>query len=270
LHQKAESTCPRATLRSAASVLNGPFSPKLHKKFPKCVSIPGILLFVYTKNYHFKTALHLERLVLCARHGKKRRNPSWIASIFDTVWCKETPFPGGVALRSVAQRRSLSFYLAFSPFRDIITERTFSFGYTIKKHKGCDFLQYAISFLEGMITFISPCLLSMLPIYISYFAGGGERKTGKTLCNACGFVLGFTLVFMAMGALAGTLGSFLKTYQTAVNIVSGLIVVVFGLNFLGVFKLNLFKGSQHAVKTNDMGYFGAFVFGVIFSVGWTP
>ena len=131
-------------------------------------------------------------------------------------------------------------------------------------------MQYVIAFLEGIITFISPCLLPMLPIYISYFAGGGQRSSGKTLKGALGFVAGFTVLFVAMGALAGTVGSFLREYQTAVNIVSGLIMVVFGLNFLGVFKLNLFKGSQHAVKTGEMGFFSAFVFGVIFSVGWTP
>ena len=131
-------------------------------------------------------------------------------------------------------------------------------------------MQYVIAFLEGIITFISPCLLPMLPIYISYFAGGGQRSSGKTLKGALGFVAGFTVLFVAMGALAGTVGSFLREYQTAVNIISGLIVVVFGLNFLGVFKLNLFKGSQHAVKTGEMGFFSAFVFGVIFSVGWTP
>ena len=131
-------------------------------------------------------------------------------------------------------------------------------------------MQYLISFLEGIITFISPCLLPMLPIYLSYFAGGGQRSTGKTLKGALGFVAGFTVLFVAMGALAGTVGSFLREYQTAVNIISGLIVVVFGLNFLGVFNLNLFQGSQHAVKTGEMGFFSAFVFGVIFSVGWTP
>ena len=84
-------------------------------------------------------------------------------------------------------------------------------------------LQYLISFLEGIITFISPCLLPMLPIYISYFAGGRERTLKRTLTCALGFVLGFTVVFVAMGALAGTVGSFLTRYQTAVNIVSGLI-----------------------------------------------
>ncbi len=131
-------------------------------------------------------------------------------------------------------------------------------------------MQYIIAFLEGIITFISPCLLPMLPIYISYFAGGGERSTGKTLKGALGFVTGFTLIFMALGALAGTVGSFLREYRTAVNIVSGLIVVFFGLNFLGVFKLNLFKGMQGSVKTDNMGFFAALLFGVVFSVGWTP
>lgn len=131
-------------------------------------------------------------------------------------------------------------------------------------------MQYFISFLEGIITFISPCLLPMLPIYISYFAGGGERSTKKTLRGAFGFVLGFTLVFMAMGALAGTVGSFLKNHQTAVNIVSGLLVIFFGLNFLGVFKLNLFHGSSRTVDPDNMGFFSAMLFGVIFSLGWTP
>ena len=131
-------------------------------------------------------------------------------------------------------------------------------------------MQYFISFLEGIITFISPCLLPMLPIYISYFAGGGERDTRKTLTGAFGFVLGFTTVFMAMGALAGSIGSFLKQYQTAVNLISGVIVIFFGLNFLGVLKFNLFKGNSRAVNTDNMGFFSAFVFGIIFSVGWTP
>ena len=127
-----------------------------------------------------------------------------------------------------------------------------------------------IAFLEGIITFISPCLLPMLPIYISYFAGGEERSTKKTFTCALGFVAGFTAVFMAMGALAGTVGSFLKTHQTIVNILSGLIVIFFGLNFLGVLKLNLFRGANRQVNTADMNFFSAFVFGIVFSIGWTP
>lgn len=131
-------------------------------------------------------------------------------------------------------------------------------------------MQYFIAFLEGVVTFISPCLLPMLPVYISYFAGGGERSPGKTLKGALGFVAGFTLVFVALGALAGTVGSFLRQYQTVVNIISGMIVVIFGLSFLGLFKLNIFKGTQRAVNTRNMGFFSAALFGMIFSIGWTP
>lgn len=131
-------------------------------------------------------------------------------------------------------------------------------------------MQYLISFLEGIITFISPCLLPMLPIYISYFAGGGERSTKKTLSGALGFVLGFTVVFVAMGALAGTIGGFLKEYQLAVNIVSGLVVIFFGLNFLGILKFNLFKGSKSNMDAGNLGFFSSILFGIIFSLGWTP
>jgi len=131
-------------------------------------------------------------------------------------------------------------------------------------------MTYFISFLEGIITFISPCLLPMLPIYLSYFAGGGDRTTRKTLSGALGFVLGFTMVFMAMGALAGTLGSFLKTYQTAVNVISGLVVIFFGLNFMGVIPVDLFRGSKKAMETNGPAFFSALLFGIVFSLGWTP
>ena len=131
-------------------------------------------------------------------------------------------------------------------------------------------MQYAVAFLEGIITFISPCLLPMLPIYLTYFAGGGERTVQMTLRGALGFVSGYTLVFVVLGALAGTVGSFLREHQTAVNIVSGLIVIFFGLNFLGVFKLNLFRGSQKQAVASNMNFFSAMVFGMVFSIGWTP
>lgn len=131
-------------------------------------------------------------------------------------------------------------------------------------------MQYLILFLEGIITFISPCLLPMLPIYVSYFAGGGSRSTRRTLTCAAGFVLGFTAVFVLMGGLAGTLGSLVHRYQTAVNLISGLIVILFGLNYLGVLRLNLFPGSRRSVDTSNLGFFSAALFGVIFSIGWTP
>ena len=132
-------------------------------------------------------------------------------------------------------------------------------------------MQYFLAFLEGIITFISPCLLPMLPIYISYFAGGTEeRSTKKTLANSSGFVLGFSIVFVALGALAATLGSFLQQHKTAVNIVTGLIVIFFGLNFLGVFKLNIFRGIKNPLAGKDLSFFSAILFGIVFSIGWTP
>lgn len=129
-------------------------------------------------------------------------------------------------------------------------------------------MQYLIAFFEGILTFISPCLLPMLPVYLSYFAGG-QQNSKKTFFNALGFILGFTILFTAMGALAGTLGSFLTKYQIAVNLVSGLIVIFFGLNFMGIIKLNLFKGSAR-MQTGNLGFFSSLVFGMVFSVGWTP
>ena len=143
-------------------------------------------------------------------------------------------------------------------------------GIIEEKTKDLTSMQYLISFLEGIITFISPCLLPMLPIYLSYFGGGGVRTTKQTVITALGFVLGFTVLFVAMGALAGTVGSFLVRYQTAVNIVSGAVVILFGLNFMGILRLELFKGMRSGVDTKDMRFFSAMLFGVIFSVGWTP
>lgn len=132
-------------------------------------------------------------------------------------------------------------------------------------------MQYIISFLEGIVTFISPCLLPMLPVYISYFAGGEqERSTRKTLTNALGFVLGFTMVFVALGALAGSVGGFLSRYQTTVNIVTGAIVIFFGLHFLGVFRLRLFGGMKGFRSDGELGFLSTMLFGIIFSIGWTP
>ena len=131
-------------------------------------------------------------------------------------------------------------------------------------------MQYIISFLEGIITFISPCLLPMLPIYISYFAGGDTKNSKKTLFCALGFVLGFTFVFISLGALAGTLGSLLKEYQTIVNIISGLVVIFFGLNFLGILHFNIFHSAGKSIQTDNLNFFSSILFGIIFSLGWTP
>ena len=131
-------------------------------------------------------------------------------------------------------------------------------------------MEFLIAFLEGIITFLSPCLLPMIPVYLSYFAGGGERTVKRTLLGVSGFITGFTVVFVALGALAGTVGGFLKKYDTVVDIVTGLVVVFFGLYFLGIFKFTLFKGHNGVKKTDNMGFFPAALFGIVFSLGWTP
>lgn len=128
-------------------------------------------------------------------------------------------------------------------------------------------MQYLITFLEGIISFISPCMLPMLPVYITYFAGGADKKK-KTFINSIGFVLGFSILFTALGLLAGVLGTFLARYRTVVNIVCGAIVIVFGLSYLEVIRLPFFKGMNSERKVGS--FFSAVVFGLIYSVSLTP
>lgn len=128
-------------------------------------------------------------------------------------------------------------------------------------------MQYVITFLEGLISFLSPCMLPLLPLYVSYFAGGADKRR-KTVVNAAFFVLGFTVVFVALGLFAGILGRFLREYQTIVNIVCGALVVVFGLSYLDVIRLPFFKGMNGAKQVT--GVLSAFLFGMIYSVSLTP
>ena len=131
-------------------------------------------------------------------------------------------------------------------------------------------MQYILLFLEGIITFISPCLLPMLPIYISYFSAG-EANRKKALINSLGFVTGFTIVFTVLGAFAAAIGGVLKEYSTIVNIIMGLIVMFLGLNFMGVIKIGfLNRASQKRANTKKLGFVSSMVFGIVFSVGWTP
>lgn len=131
-------------------------------------------------------------------------------------------------------------------------------------------MQYFITFLEGIITFVSPCLLPMLPVYLSYFAGGapGEGKN-RALKGSLGFVAGFTLVFVLLGAFAGTLGAALTRNQTLVNAVTGAVVVFFGLSFLGVFRIKIFQGGQAGGMRGE-GFFASMLFGFVFAAAWTP
>ena len=131
-------------------------------------------------------------------------------------------------------------------------------------------MTYFIAFLEGIITFISPCILPMLPLYISYFANG-ENNRRKTVCNALGFVLGFTIVFVLLGAFAGVLGGLLKQYQTVVNIVTGGIVVLLGLNFTGLVRIGFLNSSKKLqVEIQNIHFATSVLFGMIFAIGYTP
>lgn len=128
-------------------------------------------------------------------------------------------------------------------------------------------MQFVITFLEGVISFISPCMLPMLPLYISYFAGNADKKH-KTFVRAAGFIAGFTLVFTLLGTFAGTLGTFLMKYQTAVNIICGITVIIFGLSYLEIIKIPFFKGMKEMKPITNV--FSAVIFGMIYSVSLTP
>lgn len=128
-------------------------------------------------------------------------------------------------------------------------------------------MQYLITFLEGLISFVSPCMLPMLPVYVSYFAAGSDRKKAN-FSRALAFVLGFTLCFCLLGLFAGTLGSLLIRWQRPVSLACGLIVVCFGLGYLEIIPLPFFKGMSAGQTVT--GVFSAFVFGLVYSVSLTP
>lgn len=142
-------------------------------------------------------------------------------------------------------------------------------------------MDYLVTFLEGIITFVSPCLLPMLPIYLAYFAGSsnetiaavgaGVKATRATVVNALGFVCGFTVVFVCLGAFAGTFGAMLSQHQTVLNVVCGAIVIVLGLHFTGLVRIApLDRTLKPASSKTPSGFFSAIVFGIFFSIGWTP
>ncbi len=132
---------------------------------------------------------------------------------------------------------------------------------------------YLITFLEGIISFISPCMLPMLPLYLSYFAGdtAGDDDNGKgrrVFVRACAFVVGFSVIFVALGVFAGSLGMLLTRYQTVLNLVCGAVVVLLGLSYLEIVRIPFFSGMKSAWKAGSV--LSAFVFGIIYSVSLTP
>lgn len=126
--------------------------------------------------------------------------------------------------------------------------------------------------VEGLITFISPCVLPMIPVYVLYFTGGEEgAHRGKTLLRALCFVLGFTLLFVVLGVFAASLGSLLIRYQRIVNLICGLVIVVFGLHYAGFLKIGLLSRTlKPGASVEAKGYLSCILLGAVFAVGWSP
>lgn len=133
---------------------------------------------------------------------------------------------------------------------------------------------YLTAFLEGIVTFVSPCILPMIPLYLGYLAGGitPEGRSEKLIGNSIAFVVGFSIVFVMMGAAASAAGQFLKDHLTLLNRIGGVLIILLGLNYVGVVSLPFLSG-EHRLKLKDMqsmGLLKSLLFGMVFSLGWTP
>ena len=132
-------------------------------------------------------------------------------------------------------------------------------------------MEYVFTFLEGIASFISPCLLPMLPIYISYFIGEDDKNTSKAVINASGFVLGFTIVFLILSIFASQLGIFISSNIKYIKIVFGIIIILFGLNYMEIFKIKFLNKSKVInANTKNLNFIKAMLFGILFSISWTP
>ena len=145
------------------------------------------------------------------------------------------------------------------------------------------------AFGAGLISFVSPCVLPLVPPYLVYLGGTtlgqltGTDATGeadaalekaarrRVLLASIFFVLGFTTVFVALGASASAVGQFVRAYSRELAMVAGVVIIVMGLHFLGVFKIGLlYREARVQVEQQPAGLVGAFVMGLAFAFGWTP
>ena len=137
-------------------------------------------------------------------------------------------------------------------------------------------MEYLITFLEGILSFISPCTLPLLPVYVAYLTGGQEAELGAAgntkqplrWARPLGFVLGFTIIFCLMGMFAGALSSLFVQHQRVVDVVCGAVVIVFGLVYLGVIPVRFLRGVEQRGEIRS--FFSAMVFGIVYSVSLTP
>ncbi len=142
---------------------------------------------------------------------------------------------------------------------------------------------YLGAFLGGILSFLSPCVLPLIPSYVSYITGISfedfkeiDKSHHKhlrlvTFLNSSAFVMGFSTVFILLGVSSSFIGKYMAFYYDQIRIVGGIIIIFFGLYVMGVIKLN-FLSADHRVhlKHKPHGYIGSFVIGLTFGAGWTP
>ncbi len=137
------------------------------------------------------------------------------------------------------------------------------------------------AFTAGLLSFVSPCVLPLVPSYISYITGlsveqladAGERQRLRKpiVLNSLIFIAGFSSVFIAFGASASLIGQMLITYQDYIRRIGGLLIIVFGLYLLGVLNIGFLKVEKRVhFQNRPAGYLGSFLIGVAFAAGWTP
>ncbi len=142
-------------------------------------------------------------------------------------------------------------------------------------------ISFGIAFVAGLVSFLSPCVLPLVPIYLAQLVGhsvyqaadGQEEQPQRlnTFIHSLMFVLGFTLAFVALGATASTLGGFLRSYQLLLRQIGGVILVIFGLHLTGIFKLSIFYWQKHfEFRPSRPSYPASLLIGLIFAIGWTP
>jgi cytochrome c-type biogenesis protein len=138
------------------------------------------------------------------------------------------------------------------------------------------------AFSAGLLSFVSPCVLPLVPSYVSYITGlsvdqltsAAERQRFRTaiLLNSLLFIAGFSCVFIAFGASASFMGQVLYEYQHIIRKIGAILIIVFGLYLLGILKMNFLMREHRFMHFGNrpVGYFGSFVIGTAFAAGWTP
>ena len=132
-------------------------------------------------------------------------------------------------------------------------------------------MNYLMTFLEGFASFISPCILPLIPMYISYFSGNEKANTKKTLANAIMFCLGFTIIFILMAVFASTLGVIINEHIHTIKIIFGIICILMGILYMDIFKFKLFgKTINFKFDVTNLNLVRSFIFGMLFSISHAP